>query len=98
MRICLIFNEVAGRRRTARRLRGFLARHRRQVELWPTQYAGHAMELAREGVPVDRVLPLYRKVWEGQERGGYRVERTPMICEILAAKNTPLRSTPTSTP
>lgn len=47
MRTCLIFNEVAGRRRAARRLRGFLARHGQELELWPTQYAGHAVELAR---------------------------------------------------
>ena len=39
-------------------------------------------ELIREGVPVDRVMPLYRKVLDGQESGGYRVERTPMTLSI----------------
>jgi len=39
-------------------------------------------ELIREGVPVDRVMPLYRKVLEGQTSGGYRVERTPMTLSI----------------
>lgn len=39
-------------------------------------------ELIREGVPVDRVMPLYRKVLEGQKSGGYRVERTPMTLPV----------------
>jgi len=39
-------------------------------------------ELIREGLPVDRVMPLYRKVLEGQASGGYQIERTPMTLPV----------------
>lgn len=45
--ICVIFNPQAGRRRAQRRLSRFLARWRERVEFWPTEYAGHGVELAR---------------------------------------------------
>ncbi len=39
-------------------------------------------ELIRAGVTVDRVMPLYRKVQEGQKTGNYQLERTPMTLPV----------------
>lgn len=47
MKVCVIFNPAAGRRRAKRRLGRFLARWRSEVEFRPTEFAGHAAELAR---------------------------------------------------
>ena len=46
VRICVIFNPAAGRRRARRRLRGFLDRWETRVTLRPTARPGHAAELA----------------------------------------------------
>ena len=48
MKVCVIFNPAAGRRRAKRRMSRFLERWRSEVELRPTEYAGHAVELARQ--------------------------------------------------
>lgn len=45
--ICVIFNPHAGRRRAKARLRRFLTTWQNRVELWPTEFAGHGVELAR---------------------------------------------------
>ncbi|MEM9703945.1 MAG: diacylglycerol kinase family protein, partial [Planctomycetota bacterium] len=50
MRICVIFNPAAGRRRAKRRLAGFLKRWEGRVTLRPTERAGHAAELAANAV------------------------------------------------
>ena len=50
MRMCVIFNPAAGRRRAQRRLRAFLARWGRQVDLRPTARPEHAGELAGAAV------------------------------------------------
>jgi len=39
-------------------------------------------ELNRLGARVDRVMPLYREVWEGRGRSNYRLERTPHTLSI----------------
>jgi len=39
-------------------------------------------ELIRQGVPVDRVMPLYRRVVEGRGDDSYRLERTPLTLPI----------------
>jgi starch synthase len=39
-------------------------------------------ELNRLGAGVDRIMPLYRKVWEGQGRYGYTLNRTPHTLKI----------------
>lgn len=38
--------------------------------------------LNRSGLAVDRVLPLYRRVREGEVRGDYRLEATPHVLSI----------------
>jgi diacylglycerol kinase (ATP) len=48
MSVCVIFNPAAGRRRAQSRLKRFLAMHRDRATLRPTEYAGHAVELARQ--------------------------------------------------
>ncbi len=40
------------------------------------------VELNRIGVSVDRIMPLYRAVWEGQGKGDYQVERSPYTLQI----------------
>ena len=50
MRMCVIFNPAAGRRRAQRRLRAFLARWERHVDLRPTARPEHAGELAEAAV------------------------------------------------
>ena len=47
MTACVIFNPAAGRRRAKRRLQRFLAAHEGQATFLATEYAGHAVELAR---------------------------------------------------
>ena len=47
MSVCVIFNPAAGRRRAKRRMSRFLATHRHAATFWPTERAGHAVELAR---------------------------------------------------
>ena len=34
------------------------------------------------GVQVERIMPLYRRVWEGQSQHGYSLERTPHTLKI----------------
>ncbi|HEX6984361.1 MAG TPA: diacylglycerol kinase family protein, partial [Planctomycetaceae bacterium] len=48
MTICVIFNPAAGRRRARRRLARFLAAYEKAATFRPTEYAGHAVELARQ--------------------------------------------------
>ncbi len=50
MRICVIFNPAAGRRRARRRLGGFLTRWGERVTLRPTARPGHAAALAADAV------------------------------------------------
>jgi len=40
------------------------------------------VELNREGIPVDRIMPLYRQVWDRMERHGYSLERTGFTLRI----------------
>lgn len=47
MAACVIFNPAAGRRRARARLRRFLTAHKGQATFLATEYAGHAVELAR---------------------------------------------------
>lgn len=47
MPICVIFNPQAGKRRARRRLARFLDVWRSRVDLWPTEYSGHGVELGR---------------------------------------------------
>jgi diacylglycerol kinase (ATP) len=47
-RACVIFNPAAGRWRSRRRLARFQERWQHYADFWPTQYAGHAIELAQE--------------------------------------------------
>lgn len=48
MTVCVVFNPTAGRRRARRRLRRFLAANESVATFRPTEYAGHAVELARQ--------------------------------------------------
>ncbi len=45
--VCVIFNPAAGRRRARQRLDALAPSWRSQVELWPTEGPGHAVELGR---------------------------------------------------
>lgn len=48
MSVCVIFNPAAGRRRARRRLRRFRSRYASIAEFRPSEYAGHAVTLARQ--------------------------------------------------
>lgn len=48
MTVCVIFNPVAGRRRARRRLQRFQTKYEAAATFRPTEYAGHAVELARQ--------------------------------------------------
>jgi YegS/Rv2252/BmrU family lipid kinase len=48
VRACVIFNPTAGRRRSRRRLARFQERWKRHAKFWPTEYAGHATQLAQD--------------------------------------------------
>lgn len=47
MRACIIFNPVAGRSCSQRRLARFREHWKTRAEFWPTQYRGHGIGLAR---------------------------------------------------
>lgn len=40
------------------------------------------VEMNRKGIPVDRIMPLYRQVWDRMERHGYSLERTGFTLRI----------------
>lgn len=48
MTVCVIFNPAAGRRRARRRLQRFRKKYEAAATFRPTEYAGHAVELARQ--------------------------------------------------
>lgn len=45
-------------------------------------------ELNRIGIRVDRIMPLYRKVIEGQGKGGYVLEKSPHVLQIPMGSET----------
>lgn len=45
-------------------------------------------ELNQMGVKVDRILPLYRKVWEAAGKGGFQLKRTPHTLQIPMGSET----------
>jgi len=47
MRACVIFNPEAGRLRSRRRLARFREQWKLRAEFWPTEFRGHATQLAR---------------------------------------------------
>jgi diacylglycerol kinase (ATP) len=47
MRACVIFNPVAGRSRSQRRLARFREQWSARAEFWPSEFRGHGAELAR---------------------------------------------------
>lgn len=48
MSTCVIFNPAAGRARARRRLKRFLTKYEGRVTLRPTEFPGHAVELAKQ--------------------------------------------------
>ena len=47
MRTCVIYNPVAGRSRSQRRLAKFREQWHERAEFWPTEFRGDGVELAR---------------------------------------------------
>ncbi|MDF3128199.1 glycogen/starch synthase [Kiritimatiellaeota bacterium B1221] len=45
-------------------------------------------ELNQMGVKIDRIMPLYRKVHEGQKRGGYELQRSTHTLQIPMGSET----------